>query len=337
MPKRGASSAAASKTAQKEPCCICCQPISLGKDEALFCAGKCQQWLHRYCASVTVQHYKTINDNSVDFLCPSCCRDRYRDEINDLTNTVAAMKLEIAQLKETISRVSESVTSPQAAAPSLAKPRSYAAAIQDNPPSRSEGRRRRGRPAQRKEQTRSNPSPAGTSGSGQSESQQATHPTEKVIVKGARRLWGTHQETSSTAVRKAIGRLCHDYSSVQLKIRRKTKTLPNNRHVWWFVLHDDEESLKKLENSWGHIQLQTDWKIEPCYMPATPTENMPTLLQLNSQTVAGTVTNSSLEPSSVLVDHETGCATDHESTQVTQETVDNGTSDLPAEQPSQQP
>ena len=75
----------------KESCCICCQAIATGKDEALFFgAGKCQQWLQLYCASVSVKCYKAIIDSQ-------------EERINALTCTVDAMKLEIAQLKEALS------------------------------------------------------------------------------------------------------------------------------------------------------------------------------------------------------------------------------------------
>jgi len=87
----------------KESCCICCQAIATGKDEALFCAGKCQQWLHRYCASVSVKCYKAIIDDSRPYYCPCCYRDTQEERINALTCTVDAMKLEIAQLKEALS------------------------------------------------------------------------------------------------------------------------------------------------------------------------------------------------------------------------------------------
>ena len=180
-----------------------------------------------------------------------------------------------------------------------------------------------------------NPSPGIAPSGGLSESRQAANPTEKVVVEGARRLWGTHQETVCTAVRKAICRLCHNYSSTQqLRIRQKTKSLPNNRLIWWFVLHDDEDKLKTLENSWEQIQLQTDWKIEPCYMPATLTDKLPAS-QTISQIVASNDTNSNLDPSSSdVVDNES----DPEFTQVThdQEPADNGTSNLHVQQPSQQ-
>ena len=56
----------------KELCYICCQPVTIGKDEALFYTGKCQQWLHHYCASISVKCYKAIIDNSRPYCCPCC-------------------------------------------------------------------------------------------------------------------------------------------------------------------------------------------------------------------------------------------------------------------------
>ena len=94
MPRKGAVA--------KETCCICCQQVTVEKDEALYCSGKCQQWLHRYCASVTVEQYKNINDKATEFQCPSCCRERHQQQICELTGTVEAMKIEIAQLKESL-------------------------------------------------------------------------------------------------------------------------------------------------------------------------------------------------------------------------------------------
>ena len=57
----------------------------------------------------------------------------------------------------------------------------------------------------------------------------------------------------------------------------------NNRFSWWFVLHDSEENLKELENSWEPTQLQTDWKIESCYMPVAGSPTTSSLI-LTSQT-----------------------------------------------------
>ena len=44
-------------------CCVCCKAVEEGKDEALLCEGQCQKWLHRYCASVTVDQYEELSSS----------------------------------------------------------------------------------------------------------------------------------------------------------------------------------------------------------------------------------------------------------------------------------
>ena len=78
-------------------------------------------------------------------------------------------------------------------------------------------------------------------------------------------------------MKKAITCLCqyNNDGNHQLSVRQKTKDLPGNRFTWWFVLHDEEEHLTELEKSWDAVELQTQWKIEPCYMPATANPHSP--------------------------------------------------------------
>ena len=85
--------------------CICCQPVSQERDEALFCVGSCQQWLHRYCASVTVQQYKDICSSKSPFQCPTCYRVHSQEQIEELSNAVSVLKLEVAQLRESLASV----------------------------------------------------------------------------------------------------------------------------------------------------------------------------------------------------------------------------------------
>lgn len=54
-----------------------------------------------------------------------------------------------------------------------------------------------------------------------------------------------------------------------LKIRKKTKDLPNNKTIWWFVLHGDEKELCMLDKDWSKVHLQTSWRLESCYAPLT--------------------------------------------------------------------
>ena len=84
---------------QKDQCCVCCQPIAKGKDESLFCAGDCQQWLHCYCAGVSAPCYRSIAEKALPFYCFACCLVRHKIEIDTLKDRVEHLKGEIASLK----------------------------------------------------------------------------------------------------------------------------------------------------------------------------------------------------------------------------------------------
>ena len=62
------------------------------KDEALLCAGRCQQWLHHYCASVTEQQYKILCESNTPFLCPSCYQEQHEWEVKELMGNVETLK-----------------------------------------------------------------------------------------------------------------------------------------------------------------------------------------------------------------------------------------------------
>ena len=89
---------AVSSSAQ-DICVVCCQKIG-PKDEALFCSGNCQRHLHRYCASVSEQSYKTLtSDDAPPFLCYCCFRAQKDEEIAKLRSVVDILKHEIDALK----------------------------------------------------------------------------------------------------------------------------------------------------------------------------------------------------------------------------------------------
>ena len=80
----------------EESCCVCCQTISVGKDESLFCGGVCQQWLHRYCAGVSVKFYREIVENDTPFSCFAYCQARHKREIATPKDRVELLMKEIA-------------------------------------------------------------------------------------------------------------------------------------------------------------------------------------------------------------------------------------------------
>lgn len=65
----------------KESWCICCQTIQPDKEKALFCSGSYQQWLHRYCASVSADCYKVAKSSRSAFFCFCCYWVRKEEQL----------------------------------------------------------------------------------------------------------------------------------------------------------------------------------------------------------------------------------------------------------------
>ena len=61
-------------------------------EEALFCEGTCQKWLHRWCAGVHKDNFAIIAASSKPFVCPSCCLAEHRQLITTLIATVETLK-----------------------------------------------------------------------------------------------------------------------------------------------------------------------------------------------------------------------------------------------------
>ena len=68
--------------------------------EALFCEGKCQKWLHRWCAGVHKDSYAALSSSHAPLLYPSCCFAEHRQLITSLIGTVESLKEEIRLLKQ---------------------------------------------------------------------------------------------------------------------------------------------------------------------------------------------------------------------------------------------
>ena len=77
-------------------------------------------------------------------------------------------------------------------------------------------------------------------------------------------MWGTLKTTTSSAVLSTLAKLTTIPQEV-LNVKRKYKK--SNDRVkplrWWFVLRGSEDVMKKLDNEWGKVSLQTNWKIMP--------------------------------------------------------------------------
>ena len=127
---------------EKRPLCRLQQShIVDGRDEALFCEGKCQAWLHRCCASVSSEQHKLLAASTEPFLCPTCGQERNQAQIAELKNTVEALKLELSQLKKAFSDFRDQATQPTTINSTTINSKSYAAAATTDDKTRSIKRR----------------------------------------------------------------------------------------------------------------------------------------------------------------------------------------------------
>lgn len=276
-------------------CVICLQPVVDGKDEAVFCEGKCQRWLHRRCASIGQDLLASLSASDEPFLCLICSYSSLQQKVTDLSDEVTRLKAtleDLPKLQETVKTLSNQITALSMREPmsheqhvdttsssgtstyaSIAakatlkatqqishKTKGYASHQATGKPRKHGSNTAKSRPTTTTQRTLDNqvqttPAPR----------RQPTGASAKVRVEGARRIWGTMKITTSGLIKSAISRIC-SIDSVRVKRKTTTGTIDGKIKSWWFIVHGSEEVLKELEQKWNLLHMQTNWKLEPCFM-----------------------------------------------------------------------
>ena len=122
----------------------------------------------------------------------------------------------------------------------------------------------------------------------------STRHRARTKVDGARRIWGTMNQTSMKTVENAISRFC---KMDGLSIKRKTKT-GSSKSSWWFVVHADKKVLCELENKWDEVHLHTSWMLQTCSKPDNNPTNGPENVQVNDCSASATIDQLESPPSS---------------------------------------
>ena len=122
----------------------------------------------------------------------------------------------------------------------------------------------------------------------------STRPRARTKVDGARRIWGTMNQTSVKTVQNAISRFC---KMDGLSIKRKTKT-GSSKSSWWFVVHADEKILCELESKWDEVHLHTSWMLQTCSKPDNNPINGPENVHVNDCSASATIEQLESPPSS---------------------------------------
>ena len=98
--RKSASLVQSSSSSTAAICAVCEQRIEDGKDQALFCEGVCQQWLHRYCAGVPVSWFATLSKSAAPFQCYSCSHKSQAEVVEKLFSSISSLQAEVSELKK---------------------------------------------------------------------------------------------------------------------------------------------------------------------------------------------------------------------------------------------
>ena len=89
------------KKSKPTDCDLCLKRIIEGKEEALQCEGNCGLWFHRYCAGVSVSHFKKLSNSPEPFIiCYACHQQLQLVVTKQLQDEVAQLKGEVLKLYE---------------------------------------------------------------------------------------------------------------------------------------------------------------------------------------------------------------------------------------------
>ena len=274
----------------KSNCGVCLQKIIEGKEEAIFCEGKCQQWYHRGCASVPRELFATLTTSNVPFHCLTCNNSTLQQEVADLTLEIrriqetlsiipklqtenAALTKEVAELREKLaaqsnqSKTTLTASAATSSATAVSKPSipqsGYLRSTRTEDSKRSGNRSRR--PLKR---SANRVSQLGTQSASRQQTKRNSHgslqgqPRKPLVpIKDARKVWKTFKFVTASAVSHAVHSITGIPTS-ELSVKRKYRQGgENNTSTWWFVIRGKEEVLEKLDSLWPQVQLQTSWEL----------------------------------------------------------------------------
>ena len=336
-----------------DKCGICSQVI---KEDALYCEGECQTWIHRYCAGIPIKLFKTLAGCSTPFYCYSCNLRAQQLTIQGLHEDIATLRTELSIMKSSIERLTDVVHENDL--PTLCQQVKALSEDQSTSTAATWSEVVRNKRPSKKSAASATSAREGSDGNTQKSAASATSAREdsdgngnthhkpkparspmrkRTTIVGARRIWGTLKNTTVTAVSATLKRLTST-DTTKLKIKRKFKTAtsdPSRVQKWWFMVRGDEELIKQLEEKWDIVAMQTAWKLEPAFMYVEreyQVQNRDTVTQsdklqpITSKESSGESANeddkesSNGEPANVnaIVSHSTSCfISDDEDTMVT--------------------
>ena len=71
-------------------------------DNAVFCEGKCDAWIHRTCIRLSKQSFEALSESESPYLCPHCILSKQTKEIEDLKQLVKSLTENLSAAKKQI-------------------------------------------------------------------------------------------------------------------------------------------------------------------------------------------------------------------------------------------
>ena len=78
--------------------CPICNNVVKETQQAIFCEGTCKQWIHRQCASLTVDAYTKAGESQQPFYCLHCTVSSQKQEIDLLKEQVKSLSAKFDSL-----------------------------------------------------------------------------------------------------------------------------------------------------------------------------------------------------------------------------------------------
>jgi len=76
-------------------------------DDALFCKGQCNTWIHRTCLGLNKKLYEALTGADNPYLCPHCLLNKQSHELDDLRQQVKTLTDDLTLIKNQLSVLSK--------------------------------------------------------------------------------------------------------------------------------------------------------------------------------------------------------------------------------------
>ena len=86
--------------------CTICEDVNIDQSDqepgqdSIYCEGKCDAWVHRHCAGLTVSAFRTSKTTSEPFHCLHCKLDSQVNELISLKLLVGILHAEVSELRD---------------------------------------------------------------------------------------------------------------------------------------------------------------------------------------------------------------------------------------------